>query len=127
MDIRIIIAGSREFNDYELLRKSILDCVDVTQHNVTIISGTARGADQLGEKFALEYKLDLIRMPADWNLYGKSAGYIRNKKMAEYAAEENGMLFAFWDGASRGTMHMIKLAQDNDLDVHIIKYEAKGA
>lgn len=53
----------------------------------------------------------------------KSAGYIRNKAMAEYAAQETGILFAFWDGQSKGTKHMIDLAYQYGLDVHVINYK----
>jgi hypothetical protein len=42
--------------------------------------------------------------------------------MAKYAAEKIGVLFAFWDGKSKGTKHMIDLAYQYGLDVHVINY-----
>lgn len=120
--IRIIIAGSRNFNDYELLSKTILED-NVCLENATIISGTAKGADRLGEKFAEEHNLNLVRMPADWNTYGKRAGYLRNTDMANYASKGKGILYAFWDGESRGTKNMILIAKEKGLEVHIIKYK----
>ena len=72
-----------------------------------IVSGTARGVDQLGERYALERGLKLKKFPANWDKYGRKAGYLRNKEMAEYAR----ILIAFWDGKSKGTKHMIDLAQ----------------
>lgn len=121
-EIRIIIAGSRNFNDYELLSKTILED-NVCLENATIISGTAKGADRLGEKFAEEHNLNLVRMPADWNTYGKRAGYLRNTDMANYASKGKGILYAFWDGESRGTKNMILIAKEKGLEVHIIKYK----
>ena len=126
-ETRIIIAGSRTFNDYKLLKKSIYNIFknkNIKKNNVRIISGTANGADKLGEKYAQEFGLKLTKMSAQWNEYGKSAGYIRNEQMAKYAIEDDniGVLVAFWDGISKGTKHMIDLANKHGLEVHIIKF-----
>ena len=131
--MRVIIAGGRDFNDFKLLEsninkifkqlsdeKSISACID--ESNIEIICGKARGADTLGEQFAKEYKLSIKYFPADWNTYGKSAGYRRNAEMANYAKEDNGVLIAFWDGKSKGTKHMIDLAKSNNIRVFIINY-----
>jgi len=117
MSFKIIIAGGREFNDYDRLVKSMnfyIQCPSDTE----IVSGTARGADKLGEKYAAEHELPVVQFPAEWSKYGKSAGYKRNAVMADYADA----LVAFWDGASRGTKHMIDLAKEKDLHVRIVKY-----
>ena len=139
--VRIIIAGGREFNDYELLEQSVnniifdLECRNTVtgignesrineKHLIEFISGTARGADQLGEKYVNESIWSVKRFPANWDLYGKSAGYIRNEQMAKYAMSDNsyGVLIAFWDGKSRGTKHMIDLAKKYGLEVHVVNY-----
>lgn len=128
-ELRIIIAGSRDFNDYKLLKDSMRDILKNTAlediNKIKIISGTARGADQLGERFAKQFKLEVIRFPADWDKYGKRAGYIRNEEMAMYSAKDDnyGMLVAFWDGESRGTKHMIDLAKKHGLEVHVVKFK----
>lgn len=115
--MKTIIAGSRSFTNYELLKNS---CVPLLKgmSDVEIVSGTANGADKLGERYALENDYQIKRFPAQWDIYGKSAGYIRNEEMAKYA----NMLIAFWDGQSKGTMHMINLAKKHNLDVYIIQY-----
>lgn len=117
---RIIVAGSRGFNDYQILRKTLDSIIENINDEIEIVSGTARGADKLGELYAYDNNLLLKRFPADWNLYGKRAGYLRNKQMAEYAAEETGMAVVFWDGESRGSKHMIDLAEKCGLIVKII-------
>lgn len=114
---RIIVAGSRDFNDYDLL-KNKLDHYLSLLDNVVIVSGGAKGADNLGEEYAVEKGLKLVMFPADWNAHGKSAGYIRNKQMAEYATH----LIAFWDGKSKGTKHMIDLAKEYNLKIKIVNY-----
>lgn len=122
---RVIIAGSRQFNDYKLMLNT-LDELGVHLINtidpVEIISGHATGADTLGEKFAKAYGYPLKIFPADWNKYGKAAGPIRNEEMAKYASEANrGILIAFPVGESRGTRNMIKLAKQYGLEVNVVE------
>lgn len=121
--IRVIVAGSRDFNDFSLVEKSLMMYFKENQlhrSDIEIISGTARGADRLGEIFANKYGLKLTKFPADWDYYGKSAGYVRNEQMAKYASKENGVLFAFWNGTSKGTKHMIDLAKKYNLQTNTI-------
>ena len=124
---RIIIAGSRKFNDYPKMVKE-LDNLRIHLINsinpIEIVSGHAPGADTLGEKFAKEYDYPLKIFPAEWDKYGKAAGPIRNEQMAKYAAEaDRGILIAFPIGESRGTKNMIKLAERYGLEVNIIECE----
>ena len=120
---RVIVAGTREFGNYLLLRMKLTDyLLPIPDEEIEIISGTARGADKLGEQYASDYNLKCIKFPADWNTYGKSAGYRRNAEMAKYASQEHGVLFAFWDGKSKGTKHMIDLAYKYNLETYVIKY-----
>lgn len=102
VEYRLIIAGSRSFNNYDLLAKTFEE-LDFGDYEVSIISGMARGADMLGYQFALANDVKLYEFPADWARYGKRAGIIRNQEMGRFA---DGLL-AFWDGESAGTKHMI--------------------
>ena len=127
-ELRMIIAGSRTFNDYKLLKQSIFNIFKdkhIKRNDVRIISGTANGADKLGERYAQEFGLKLTRMSAQWDKYGKRAGYVRNAEMAKYAVEDDniGVLVAFWDDVSKGTKHMIDLANRYGLEVHIINFK----
>jgi hypothetical protein len=81
----------------------------------TVLSGNARGADILGEMWAKNNSIPCELYPAEWDIHGKSAGYIRNSTMAENAEA----LIALWDGESRGTKHMIDLAKKKGLKYHI--------
>lgn len=114
--VRIIIAGGRDFANSELLKTSC-DLI-LAGRQCEIVSGGARGADRLGEFYAIDKNLPIRRFPADWDKFGKRAGFLRNSEMANYANE----LIAFWDGQSRGTKHMIDLANQKGLVVHIITY-----
>lgn len=125
-EIRIIIAGGRDFDDYILLCERLdtyIGYIDIGPKDyVEIISGCVQGADKLGERYALDNCHFIKRYPADWERYGKSAGPIRNREMAEYAAEKNGVLFAFWDGKSKGTKNMIETAEKFGLETHVVIY-----
>ena len=120
--MKVIIAGSRDFNDYEAV-KNYADHILSNQSGIEIVSGGANGADKLGEQYAKEkgYKLTIFK--ADWDKYGKSAGPKRNAQMAEYADA----LIAFWDGQSRGTKNMIELAEKHKLKfmVRVVNQNSK--
>lgn len=115
--MKVIIAGSRGFDDYELLSE-FCNYYLQNQTHIEIVSGTAKGADSLGEKYAEENNYKLSKFPAKWDLYGKSAGYKRNEEMAIYGD----CLIAFWDGESKGTKHMIDLAKKYGLRVRVVKF-----
>lgn len=110
--MRTIIAGSRDCTDKRYLLAALAACGWIP---TTVISGAARGADRLGEVWAAEFKVPCERFPADWDRYGKSAGYRRNEQMADNAEA----LIALWDGESRGTKHMIDIAKRKGLRVHV--------
>lgn len=115
----VIVAGSRGFSDYQMLRGKLDNILGNLDPEVTaIVSGTARGADQMGERYAEERMLKLVRMPADWDTHGKRAGYLRNEEMAKIATH----CVVFWDGKSPGTQHMINLAEKHGLKVRIVRY-----
>jgi hypothetical protein len=131
--MKVIIAGGREFNDYNAL-KVYCDGILQNQSEVEIVSGRCVtgvptfttqegykvcGADGLGEKYAKEKGYAVKPFPADWGKFKKSAGFIRNGEMAKYADA----LIAFWDGKSRGTGHMINLAKERGLKIRIYRYQ----
>lgn len=118
--IRVCIAGGRDFNDYAQLCDG-MNAVKAAHYNQTIevISGAARGADRLGEKWGADQGLVVRSFPPDYeNNHPKQAPFIRNAEMAE----EADVLVAFWDGKSRGTRHMIGCAFKQGLEIHIYRY-----
>lgn len=115
---RVIIAGSRDFNDFDLLKQRMDKLLSNITDDIAIVSGMARGADSLGVRYAALKGYALHSFPADWDKYGKSAGYKRNEEMARNADA----LVAFWDGKSKGTKHMIDIARLHGLKVRVINY-----
>ena len=120
-NFKVIIAGSRGFSNYKLLWEKCNEYLREKRknYNIIIISGGARGADTLGEKYAQDEGFSLEVFPANWNKFGKSAGFRRNEQMAEVADA----LIAFWDGKSHGTKHMIEIMENKNLLVKIVNYE----
>lgn len=110
--MRTIIAGSRHCSDIKYLLKALEECGWTP---TTVISGAAPGADLLGEMWAMDHKVPIEKFPANWAKYGKSAGMVRNREMARNAHA----LIALWDGVSRGTSNMIRLATERNLKVHV--------
>ncbi len=115
--MKVIVAGSRGFNDYQLLEHK-LDKILQNQKDITIISGNAKGADTLGEVYAVARNYGLETYPADWGRFKNSAGYIRNEQMAKIADAS----VIFWDGFSKGAKHMIDLSHKYELKTRVIKY-----
>lgn len=123
-NFKVIIAGSRGFSNYRLLREQCNKFLRERRkiRNIIIVSGHARGADTLGEKYAQDEGFDLEIYPAQWDKFGKRAGYRRNEQMAEVADA----LIAFWDGSSRGTKHMIDIMNEKNLLVRVVEYETSN-
>ena len=113
--MRTIIAGSRDKVTLKDIELAMTVCGWVPS---CIISGTARGADTFGEQWGEARGITIYQFPAEWDKYGKSAGYKRNENMAKHAQA----LVAIWDGESRGTKHMIDIAKKEGLQsfVYII-------
>jgi hypothetical protein len=109
--VKCIIAGSRTIRDYAIVAKAIAD----SGFEITIVvSGGAYGVDACGEEWASENGIPIMRFPAKWDAYGNAAGPIRNEQMAKYADA----LILVWDGSSRGSTSMRRLAQQHSLKIH---------
>jgi hypothetical protein len=112
--MKIAIIGSRNFTNYKLLQ----EILEQYQPKITlVVSGAAKGADSLGEKWALENNIQTLIFPADWNQYGKRAGFIRNEDIIKNCD----CCVAFWDGESKGTKHSLSLCKKYNKPVKIVQ------
>ena len=114
---RIIVAGCRTYTNYIEAKKYIDFCIDTIKNDYELIfvSGKRRGADELGERHAKENGYNIEYYPAEWYKYGKSAGPLRNKKMADISDYS----ICFWDGKSKGTKSMIEYAEQLNKPIRI--------
>ncbi len=120
---RILVTGSRHFDphnprNYQLMQQALsttakkLYAAGAT--DITVIHGGASGTDTLADIIASSLSFNIERYPAQWNLYGKQAGPIRNKKMVDLGAN---IVLAFPVGDSRGTKHCMRVASQAGLTV----------
>lgn len=116
--MKVIIAGSRTFNNYDLLVKTLQEENLIIEE---VVCGGARGADTLGAEWAKENGVPIKYFYAEWEKYGRAAGFIRNHEMGDYAD----YLIAFWDGKSRGTKDMIDYMQQLGKHGKVILFKNK--
>lgn len=116
--MKLAIVGGRDYHDYALLANTIFSSLCPLDFITEIISGGAKGTDHLAEDFAENNDIPLTVFPAEWNKYGKSAGFIRNQTIVNNCD----MVLAFWDGQSRGTADTIEKAKKAKKPTLIIYY-----
>ncbi len=119
--MKVIIAGSRRLSNLLAARELARAIVESKFEITEVVSGAAKGIDLLGENWALLHNVPVKRFPANWQRFGRAAGFIRNGEMAEYADA----LIAVWDGRSQGTQNMIAEARNLKLPTHVHIVERK--
>ena len=114
--MKIAVVGSRDITDYDWISR-ILGKYTITE----VISGGAKGVDSLAARYANEHNIKLTEFLPDWEIHGKSAGFIRNKLIVDHAEH----VIAFWNAKSTGTKHSIDYAQKQNipLDIYLTKSE----
>jgi len=115
--MKLAVVGSRGFNDYDLL-KSKLDAIHLRKPITCIVSGGAKGADSLGEKWAKENNIETLIFIPEWDKYGKKAGFLRNEDIIK----NSDAVVAIWDEVSKGTAHSISLAKKYNKSCLVVKF-----
>jgi hypothetical protein len=118
--MKVCIFGSRSFDHYAFAERKLDKFLSRIKEEIVIVSGTARGADRIGERYAQDKGYKVVRFYADWPRHGKKAGFIRNEEMADYAD----VFVAFWDGESSGTEHMIETVRKREKPIRIVRYRS---
>lgn len=109
---RVIVTGSREWDDYA----AIEDALASLPKDSVIMEGGARGADGHARFAAKVLGLRVETYPADWDIYGRAAGSIRNQKMLDAGAD---LVLAFPLPGSRGTWDMVRRAERAGIEVRV--------
>jgi len=118
--MKVIVAGSRTITDYNLVKKAIELSIEKKGWAITeVVCGMAKGVDTFGMRWAYENNVQVDKKPADWDLHGNAAGFIRNKEMAQYADA----CIVLYDGKSKGSANMIKQAKEHGLDTVVFLEE----
>ena len=113
--MRVLIFGGRDFTDSEALYK-YLDKFHRENLITTVIEGDARGADRMAGYWARKNKINLLIFKADWDKYGKAAGFIRNKQMRDEGKPDVGIACP----GGVGTEMMKKLLSEKGIPVYDI-------
>lgn len=118
--MKLIVAGGRDFVNTQVMITVLMDLVEKGKidPNPELVCGMARGADMLAYSLWANHNMKIHTFPADWKTHPRSAGYIRNAEMGNFAD----VLVAFWDGKSRGTKHMIDTMQRLNKPVYVVRY-----
>ena len=121
--MRVLVCGGRNYDNYEELY-AVLDWIDCSWEGPetfgpisVIISGHAKGADALSEQWAKKREVSLEIYPAEWDVYGKGAGFIRNQQMIDEGLPD--LVVAFSGG--KGTMNMIKLSNQANIPLYNVR------
>ncbi len=110
--MKVIVAGSRDITNETLLAVAVFRAGFKIDE---VVCGMARGVDEMGWHYGYAMNIPVKEYPANWDKYGKRAGYVRNADMAEYADA----LIAIWDGVSKGTKHMIDIMEKLNKPVYV--------
>jgi len=113
--MNIGVVGSRSFNSYSYIQRILKSFF---KNNDTLISGGAKGADSLAERFCDEHGYEKIIFYPNWKKYGRKAGFIRNEDIIK----NSDFVIAFWDGKSKGTKNSINLAKSLNKNYKIYLY-----
>ena len=114
--MKVIIAGSRTIHDMNIL----IEAIKLSQFDITeVVSGNAKGVDRLGEAWGENHNVEISLFPAMWSLHGRAAGFRRNASMGKYADA----LIAIWNGVSKKTAHMIRIAKQYKLKIYVHKVD----
>ena len=117
--MKVAIIGCRHFTNYEFFKNHLLKIIEEGLVIEKIISGGAKGVDNLAEQFAKEYQIETEIYKPEYNLYGKAAPMIRNKTIID----NSDMTIAFWDHKSKGTKNAIDYTNKNNKNVILINIE----
>lgn len=115
----IIVAGGRDFQDYDLLVRTLDKLRSELKGEAVIVSGCDKGAVSLGERYAEERNLQVLRFPPNWRHHRNAARYIRDNRMIAVA---DGVV-AFWDGKSKETASVIKISQKRGIPLLVVRYQ----
>lgn len=128
MEFYLLVAGSRGFNSYN----EFCNCIDIVLkkqiaygNDIIIVSGGARGADKMAEQYAKEHNYRCEVFPAEWNKYGKKAGFIRNSEMQAFISNPSDKkrgCICFWDLQSPGTKQNFKLAKTFNTQLRVYDF-----
>lgn len=118
---KIVVIGSKDFNNYELLKRELrlmLSNVD----NVQLLTSDLKGTNKLIAQYSIETNTNFLNYGIDWNRFKGRAPYIVNARMLKDAKA----LIVFTDGFCKVSQNAIDIANKNDIKVHVVHFKSKN-
>jgi len=103
--IRLLVCGGRDYEEKVNAREMVKKTIAAIRPGL-IIEGGAEGADRLAGYAAVELEIPYHTYHADWEQYGRKAGFIRNSQMLKEGKPD--LVLAFPGG--KGTAMMVSIA-----------------
>jgi len=116
--MKIAVVGGRDFNDYELLKSEMVKFINENNNIQALVSGGAKGADSLAERLAVELSIPIQVFKPDYKRFGRAATLVRNTEIVEHSD----VIFAFWNGSSKGTLDSINKAKKMKKKLFVVNY-----
>lgn len=120
----ILITGGRSFHDYEELKNKCNELlINKRNKNITVVTGTSMGTDELARNYARDNNFDLKIYKTEWEKHGRRAAYVRTRDMQNFIKNQtdSGEII-FWNGHTKGTEYHIKLAKENNVPLRLYHY-----
>lgn len=113
--MKVLVCGARDWSNWERIKWRLSQLPEGTE----IIEGGAPGADLMSARFAKERGWKITQLDAQWNLYGRSAGPIRNRLMLDLCPE---LVVAFHNDlrVSKGTKDTVTEARRRKIPVEVV-------
>ena len=113
---RVLVTGSRTWPNpvlieryLDILYSKVLTVITRCDDMLLIHGDCLTGGDAFADAWAIESGVKVRRYPAQWETYGKSAGFKRNRYMVRRGAD---ICVAFIHNNSRGASDCFRLARD---------------
>lgn len=126
--MRVLACGDRNWTDRQMVFSTLSQVFKVAERDpeFVLIEGQAKGADKIAGEWAemmAKYGVAHEMYPANWQMYGRGAGPVRNQQMLDEGRPD--LVVAFHDAIteSKGTKDMVTRAEKSGVRIWLVRHE----